>query len=147
MLLLLLYMTTTVPARLHPLFTLPFRKVLSHCWLCCTFNLQEKLFSSSNRTEISVGKKLKNDMLPEIEKVHKVGLVFLESTLIYSEFLQFDVYLFLQKKEKLLKKQHRQALMLDNMIHMDGLLTGRSLRDRKPVTYTFGWSNNYMFFM
>ncbi|XP_019153157.1 PREDICTED: DDT domain-containing protein DDR4-like [Ipomoea nil] len=75
-------------------------------------DVSEKLFSSSNRTEVSVGKKLKNDMLPEVEKVHK-------------------------KKEKLLKKQHRQALMLDNMIHMDGLLAGRSLRDRKPVTYTF----------
>nr|GMD80994.1 DDT domain-containing protein DDR4 [Ipomoea batatas] len=41
------------------------------------------------------------------------------------------------KKEKLLKKQHMQALMLDNMINMDGHLAGRSLRDRKPVTYTF----------
>lgn len=34
--------------------------------------LQEKLFTSKNRTEASLGKKLKNDMLPEIEKVHKV---------------------------------------------------------------------------
>ncbi|XP_051133252.1 DDT domain-containing protein DDR4-like [Andrographis paniculata] len=74
--------------------------------------VSEKLFSSKNRTEVSVGKKLKNDFLPEIEKVHK-------------------------KKEKLLKKQHRQALMLDNMMNVDGLATGRSLRDRKPVTYTF----------
>lgn len=38
----------------------------------------------------------------------------------------------------MLKKQHRQALMLDNMMTMDGLAAGRSLRDRKPVTYTFG---------
>lgn len=44
----------------------------------------------------------------------------------------------MQRKEKLLKKQHRQALMLDNMLNMDGLSGGRSLRDRKPVTYTFG---------
>lgn len=44
----------------------------------------------------------------------------------------------MQRKEKLLKKQHRQALMLDNMIGMDGIAAGRSLRDRKPVTYTFG---------
>lgn len=35
--------------------------------------LQEKLFSSKNRTEVSLGKKLKNDMLPEIEKIHKVS--------------------------------------------------------------------------
>uniref|UniRef100_A0A5B6Z4T0 Uncharacterized protein n=1 Tax=Davidia involucrata TaxID=16924 RepID=A0A5B6Z4T0_DAVIN len=51
-------------------------------------------------------------MLPEIEKVHK-------------------------RKERLLKKQHRQALLLDNMMSVDGLVPGRSLRDRKPVTYTF----------
>lgn len=44
----------------------------------------------------------------------------------------------MQRKEKQLKKQHRQALMLDNMIGMDGMAAGRSLRDRKPVTYTFG---------
>lgn len=44
----------------------------------------------------------------------------------------------MQRKEKLLKKQHRQALMLDNMLNMDGLSGGRALRDRKPVTYTFG---------
>ncbi|KAG8379085.1 hypothetical protein BUALT_Bualt07G0051500 [Buddleja alternifolia] len=72
-------------------------------------NVSEKLFASKNRIEVAVGKKLKNDMLPEIEK----------------------------RKEKLLKKQHRQALMLDGMLNMDGLATGRSLRDRKPVTYTF----------
>ncbi|KAL3639551.1 hypothetical protein CASFOL_017458 [Castilleja foliolosa] len=75
-------------------------------------NVSEKLFSSKNRTEVAVGKKLKNNMVPEIEKVHK-------------------------RKEKLLKKQHRQALMLDNMMNIDGLAAGRSLRDRKPVTYTF----------
>ena len=39
---------------------------------------------------------------------------------------------------KLLKKQHRQALLLDNFLGVDGLAPGRSLRDRKPVTYTFG---------
>ncbi|XP_014509951.1 DDT domain-containing protein DDR4 [Vigna radiata var. radiata] len=75
-------------------------------------DVSEKLFSSKNRTETSVGKKLKIDMLPEVEKAHK-------------------------KKEKLLKKQHRQALLLDNYLVVDGLGPGRSLRDRKPVTYTF----------
>ncbi|GFZ12075.1 DDT domain superfamily [Actinidia rufa] len=74
-------------------------------------DVSEKLFSSKNKTEASLGKKLKNDMLPEIEKVHK-------------------------RKERLLKKQHREALLLDNMI-VDGVGAGRSLRDRKPVTYTF----------
>ncbi|XLS81829.1 hypothetical protein HN51_047660, partial [Arachis hypogaea] len=34
-------------------------------------DVSEKLFSSKNRTEASVGKKLKIDMLAEIEKVHK----------------------------------------------------------------------------
>ena len=48
---------------------------------------------------------------------------------------------FEQKKERLLKKQHRQALLLDNFYNMDGLAPGRSLRDRKPVTYTFGKNN------
>lgn len=75
-------------------------------------DVSEKLFSSKNRTEASLGKKLKNDMLPEIEKVHK-------------------------RKERMLKKQHRQALLLDNFLSVDGLAPGRSLRDRKPVTYTF----------
>lgn len=75
-------------------------------------DVSEKLFSSKNRTETSLGKKLKIDMLPEIEKDHK-------------------------RKERLLKKQHRQALLLDNFLNVDGLAPGRSLRDRKPVTYTF----------
>lgn len=75
-------------------------------------DVSEKLFSSKNRTEASLGKKLKIDMLPEIEKEHK-------------------------RKERLLKKQHRQALLLDNFLSVDGLAPGRSLRDRKPVTYTF----------
>ncbi|KAL3642438.1 DDT domain-containing protein ddr4 [Castilleja foliolosa] len=89
----------------------------SYEWETVATNFDEfvnvsKLFLSTNRTEVAVGKKLKNNMLPEIEKVHK-------------------------RKEKLLKKQNRQALMLDNMMNMDGLVAGRSLRDRKPVTYTF----------
>ncbi|WCJ35998.1 DDT domain superfamily [Euphorbia peplus] len=75
-------------------------------------DVSEKLFVSKNRTEASLGKKLQNDMLPEIEKVHK-------------------------RKEKLLKKQHRQALLLDNFLTVDGHGPGRALRDRKPVTYTF----------
>ncbi|RZC58744.1 hypothetical protein C5167_006043 [Papaver somniferum] len=75
-------------------------------------DVSEKLFSSKNRTEIAVGKKLKNDMLPEIEKIHK-------------------------RKERLLKKQQREAILLDNCVGADGLGPGRALRDRKPVTYTF----------
>ncbi|KAI7755722.1 hypothetical protein M8C21_009680 [Ambrosia artemisiifolia] len=74
-------------------------------------DVSEKLCSSKNRMEASLGKKLKNDMLPEIEKVQK-------------------------KKEKLLKKQHREALLLDGMI-LDGHGAGRALRGRKQVSYTF----------
>nr|XP_010934035.1 DDT domain-containing protein DDR4 [Elaeis guineensis] len=74
--------------------------------------VSEKLFSSKNRTETSLGKKLKIDFLPEIEKIHK-------------------------RKERLLKKQQREALLLDSFLTADGLSSGRSLRDRKPVTYTF----------
>uniref|UniRef100_A0A1D1ZDW6 DDT domain-containing protein n=1 Tax=Anthurium amnicola TaxID=1678845 RepID=A0A1D1ZDW6_9ARAE len=75
-------------------------------------DVSEKLFSSKNRTETALGKKLKIDFLPEIEKIHK-------------------------RKERLLKKQHREALLLDSFLTADGLSSGRSLRDRKPVTYTF----------
>ncbi|KAJ0829385.1 putative transcription factor & chromatin remodeling DDT family [Helianthus annuus] len=74
-------------------------------------DVSEKLFSSKNQMESSLGKKLKNDMLPEIEKVQK-------------------------KKEKLLKKQHREAFLLDGMI-LDGHGPGRALRGRKQVSYTF----------
>ena len=40
--------------------------------MMCLFVLQEKLNSSSSRIEVSLGKKLTRDMLPEIEKEHKV---------------------------------------------------------------------------
>ncbi|KAG6505852.1 hypothetical protein ZIOFF_038218 [Zingiber officinale] len=81
--------------------------------------VSEKLFSSKNRTETSLGKKLKIDCLPEIEKIHKI----------------FDHSP--QKKDRLWKKQHREALLLDSFLTADGISSGRSLRDRKPVTYTF----------
>ncbi|KAJ9568186.1 LOW QUALITY PROTEIN: hypothetical protein OSB04_004152 [Centaurea solstitialis] len=93
------------------------QSVPSYQWETVSTNLDEfqdvseKLFSSQNRTEASLGKKLKNDMLPEIEKVQK-------------------------RREKQLKKQHRQAMLLDGMI-VDGLGPGRSLRGRKQVSYTF----------
>ncbi|KAJ0966254.1 hypothetical protein J5N97_027392 [Dioscorea zingiberensis] len=91
---------------------------ISHQWETIATNLDEfqevsdKLFSSKNRMEAALGKRLMIDILPEIEKIHK-------------------------KKEKLLKKQHRQALLLDSFLNTDGISAGRALRDRKPVTYTF----------
>ncbi|XP_044323725.1 DDT domain-containing protein DDR4 isoform X2 [Triticum aestivum] len=90
--------------------------VVSYHWetVASTFeefdDVAEKLSSSRNRTEVSLGKKLKIEYLPEIEKIHK--------------------------KEKMLKKQQREALLLDSYLTSD-ITTGRSLRDRKPVTYTF----------
>lgn len=117
--------------------------------MLCLFVLQEKLLQSNSRIEVSLGKKLVKDMLPEIEKEHKVPIC---SILFYFIFLFFMAEKFLstasfhngiffshcQRKEKLLKKQHRQALLLDNFMVVDGLGAGRSLRDRKPVRYTFG---------
>jgi hypothetical protein len=44
----------------------------------------------------------------------------------------------LQKKQKLLKKQQREALLLDSYLTVNGLASGRSRRERKHVTYTFG---------
>ncbi|KAL5197573.1 hypothetical protein ABZP36_001085 [Zizania latifolia] len=92
--------------------------VVSYQWETVASNFDEfddvaeKLFSSRNRSEANLGKKLKIEYLPDIEKIHK-------------------------KKERLLKKQQREALLIDSYLATDGLTTGRSLRDRKPVTYTF----------
>lgn len=49
---------------------------LPSCLVGSVFWLQEKLFSSKNRTEASLGKKLKLDVLPEVEKVLKVIFTF-----------------------------------------------------------------------
>ncbi|XP_020690279.1 DDT domain-containing protein DDR4 [Dendrobium catenatum] len=90
----------------------------SYQWEMVASNLDEfqevsdKLLESKNRTEVSLAKKLKIDILPEVDKIQK-------------------------RKDRLLKKQHRQALLLDSFVISDGISSGRSLRDRKPVTYTF----------
>ena len=52
--------------------------------MMCLFVLQEKLNSSSSRIEVSLGKKLTRDMLPEIEKEHKVPIY---SLLLFFLFL------------------------------------------------------------
>ncbi|KAI9124757.1 hypothetical protein K1719_004084 [Acacia pycnantha] len=52
----------------------------------------------------------------------------------------FDEFVDVTKKERLLKKQQREALLLDTFLVVDGIGPGRSLRGRKPVTYTFGKS-------
>ncbi|KAG8081010.1 hypothetical protein GUJ93_ZPchr0007g5311 [Zizania palustris] len=92
--------------------------VVSYQWETVASNFDEfddvaeKLFSSRNRSEANLGKKLKIEYLPDIEKIHK-------------------------KRERLHKKQQREALLIDSYLATDGFTTGRSLRDRKPVTYTF----------
>ncbi|XP_078180715.1 DDT domain superfamily isoform X2 [Carex rostrata] len=99
--------------------------IVTYQWETVATNLDEfqevsdKLFASKNRTEVSLAKKLKIDFLPEIEKTHKMNIALM------------------QKKEKLLKKQQREALLLNSYLTADGVTSGRSLRHRKSVTYTF----------
>ncbi|KAG6519110.1 hypothetical protein ZIOFF_022599 [Zingiber officinale] len=116
--------------------------------------VSDKLFSSKNRTEVSLGKKLKIDSLPEIERIHKSGSLVLANAIVVTNSslciikcnsikvvlvsLQVVAVVFAAKKEKLLKKQQREAILLDSFFTADGISSGRSLRDRKPVTYTFG---------
>ncbi|KAH9565055.1 hypothetical protein CY35_04G058000 [Sphagnum magellanicum] len=72
----------------------------------------QRLSSSRNRMEVVMGKRIEQSILPELEEIQK-------------------------KKERTIKKQQRQAMLLDNSIQGNGLAAGRSRRERKPVTYTF----------
>lgn len=72
----------------------------------------DKLCSSRNRMEVAVGKRINNDIVPELQDLQK-------------------------KKERAMKKQQRQALLLDSYLNTEGLTVGRPKRERKPVTYTF----------
>ncbi|GLJ46643.1 hypothetical protein SUGI_0982880 [Cryptomeria japonica] len=88
-------------------------------WETIATNLDEfqRIFvstvSSGNEVEKRLANKLKNDILPEIEKIQKRK----EQAL--------------QRREQALRRMQR-----DDMI-MDGSSTGRCLRERKPVNYTF----------
>eukprot|EP00252_Welwitschia_mirabilis_P026243 TRINITY_DN8520_c0_g2_i1.p1 TRINITY_DN8520_c0_g2~~TRINITY_DN8520_c0_g2_i1.p1 ORF type:complete len:706 (-),score=178.55 TRINITY_DN8520_c0_g2_i1:186-2303(-) len=75
-------------------------------------DVAEKLLASRNKMEAGIGKKLKNDILPDLEVFYK-------------------------RKERAIKKQQRQRMLLDGFLSNQGPSSGRSLRDRKPVTYTF----------
>ncbi|GJV78420.1 DDT domain-containing protein [Tanacetum coccineum] len=95
------------------------QSVSSYQWETVATNLDEfqdvseKLSASKNQTEASLGKKITENMLPEIEKV-------------------------LKKKEKVLKKQHRQALLLDSMM-IDALGPDdydRSINEALEITKT-----------
>ncbi|CAM6083885.1 unnamed protein product [Calypogeia fissa] len=90
----------------------------NHHWETLATNYEEfhfvaeQLTLSTQKLEAALGKKITSDILPELEEMQK-------------------------KKERVLKKQQRQAVLLDNLIHGNGLAAGRSRRDRKPVSYTF----------
>jgi hypothetical protein len=71
-----------------------------------------RLSESRNRLEAAMGKKLMQSLMPQLEAIRK-------------------------KKDRMVKKQQREAVLLDNMLQGNGLAAGRSRRERKPVTYTF----------
>ena len=71
-----------------------------------------RLLESRNRLEAAMGKKLMQSLMPHLEETQK-------------------------KKDRMVKKQQREAVLLDNMLQGNGLAAGRSRRERKPVTYTF----------
>lgn len=87
-------------------------------WETCATNFEEfqevssRLLESRNRLEAAMGKKLMQSLMPQLEEIQK-------------------------KKDRLVKKQQREAVLLDNMLAGNGLAAGRSRRERKPVTYTF----------
>lgn len=87
-------------------------------WETLATNLEEfqavadKLISSRTRMEAAIGKRINNDVIPNLKDLQK-------------------------KKERVLKKQQRQAFLLDSFLMPGGLAAGRSRRERKPVTYTF----------
>lgn len=71
-----------------------------------------RLLESRNRLEAAMGKKLTQSLMPQLEEIQK-------------------------KKDRMVKKQQREAVLLESMLHGNGLAAGRSRRERKPVTYTF----------
>ncbi|KAK1282795.1 hypothetical protein QJS10_CPB22g00936 [Acorus calamus] len=88
-------------------------------WETLATNLEEfqeisdKLSSSDIKDEAAVGKIVKMDIIPTLEQLQK-------------------------KKERALKRQQREALLLNGFSFSQRICNGRSLRERsKPVRYTF----------
>lgn len=87
-------------------------------WETVATNLEEfqevsqKLTDSHNRMESAMGKKIFQGIMPQLEEIQK-------------------------KKERMIKKQQREAVLLNSLLQGNGLAAGRSRRERKPVTYTF----------
>lgn len=50
-----------------------------------------------------------------------------------------------QKKERALKRQQRQAMLLEGFRNAVRIENGRSRRDRKPVNYTFGMCHLFIY--
>ncbi|KAK1259081.1 hypothetical protein QJS04_geneDACA005484 [Acorus gramineus] len=88
-------------------------------WETLATNLEEfqeisdKLSSSDIKDKAAVGKIVKMDIIPTLEQLQK-------------------------KKERALKRQQREALLLDGFSFSHRICNGRSLRERsRPVRYTF----------
>ncbi|KAK1282314.1 hypothetical protein QJS10_CPB22g01186 [Acorus calamus] len=101
--------------------------LVSYQWETVATNFDEfqevsdKLFESKNRSEVSLGKKLKIDMLPEIEKIHKM------------EFLQ-DVHFVIES----LRRQSPEPVLKREAVKPEATLNGRwsgPLHDPQPVSY------------
>ncbi|KAG1335482.1 DDT domain-containing protein DDR4 [Cocos nucifera] len=73
--------------------------------------LSENLSSSKVTSEAAVGETIKIEIIPPLEELQK-------------------------KKERALKRQQRQAILLDNFLHSNRIRK-RSHRERRPVSYTF----------
>lgn len=87
-------------------------------WETLATNLEEfmeisdRLSSSNILVESAVGEIINNEIIPILEKLQK-------------------------KKERALKRQQRQAMLLEGFRNAVRIENGRSRRDRKPVNYTF----------
>ncbi|KAH7835092.1 hypothetical protein Vadar_022803 [Vaccinium darrowii] len=97
-----------------------------------SFIQQEKLFSSENRTEASLGKKLKNDMLPKIEKVASFMIESLSPILLVDLVMETN-----KVCEDLIFNHLKQHFPSHKMIDpLDGSKTVF------PFAFCFYWSSN-----
>lgn len=75
-------------------------------------DISDKFSSSKIMAESAVGERIKSDIIPVLEKLQK-------------------------KKERALKRQQTQAMLLQGFVNSQAFVGGRSLRDRRPVSYTY----------
>ncbi|OUZ99916.1 hypothetical protein BVC80_9069g24 [Macleaya cordata] len=90
----------------------------SYQWETLATNLEEfvqisnKLLSSEVMAEAAVGKTVENEIIPILEKLQK-------------------------KKERALKRQQKQTMLLGGFLNSHRIGDTRSQRNRRPVSYTF----------